>query len=88
MKVSPCNGVIRFQKKGKLGLRYIEPYRVIARMGKVAYRLMLLEDISSIHKNSHDSQLRNCLVGDETVVPLDDIKVNEELNYMEKPIVV
>ncbi|KAJ9538563.1 hypothetical protein OSB04_031296 [Centaurea solstitialis] len=47
LKVSPWNGVIRFRKRGKLGPRFIGPYKIIARVGKVAYRLELPDESSS-----------------------------------------
>ncbi|KAI3522357.1 hypothetical protein L1887_00076 [Cichorium endivia] len=63
LKVSPWKGVIRFRKRGKLGPRYIGPYKIIAR-------------------------LRKCLADETALVPLDDIQVDERLNYVEKPIAI
>ena len=88
LKVSPWKGVIRFRKRGKLGPRFIGPYKVIARVGKVAYRLELPDELSLIHNTFHVSQLRKCIVDDTAVVPLEDIQINERLNYVEKPIAI
>ena len=59
LKVSPWKGVIRFRKRGKLGPRHIGPYKVIARVGKVAYRLELPDELSLIHNTFHVSQYVN-----------------------------
>ena len=72
--------MIHFRNRGKLGPRYIGPFRVIARFGKVAYRIELPEELSRIHNTFHVSQLRKCIVDQEAVVPLDDIQVDECLN--------
>lgn len=69
-----------------MGSEYIGPFRIIARVGKVAYQLDLLDELSQIHNMVHVSQLRKCLADDSVVVPLDDIKVDERLNYIERPI--
>ncbi|GJX86945.1 hypothetical protein Tco_0337719 [Tanacetum coccineum] len=45
LKVSPRNGVIRFEKRGKLNLRYIGPFKILKRVGPVAYTLELLEEL-------------------------------------------
>ena len=74
LKVSPCKGVIRFKKRGKLGPMYIGPFQVLARMGRVAYRLDLPVELSQIHSTFHASQLRKCVVDDSAVVPLEDIQ--------------
>ncbi|GJT03125.1 putative reverse transcriptase domain-containing protein, partial [Tanacetum coccineum] len=48
LKVSPWKGVIRFSKRGKLNLRYIGPFKIIAKLGIVAYRLELPEKLSRV----------------------------------------
>ena len=88
LKVSPWKGVIRFRKRGKLGPRYIGPFRVVARVGKVAYRLDLPAEPSQIHSTFHVSQFRKCLVDDSAVVPLEDIQVDDSLNYIERRVAI
>lgn len=53
---------------------------------KVAHRLDIPEELSQIHNTFYVSQLWTCLADDSAVVPLDDIHVDERLNYVEKPI--
>ncbi|KAD4180535.1 hypothetical protein E3N88_29126 [Mikania micrantha] len=86
LKVSPWKGVIRFRKRGKLSPRFIGPFKIIARVGNVAYRLELPEELKLIHNTFHVSYLRKCLTDESTYVPLEDIEVDEKLNYVEKPV--
>ena len=88
LKVSPWKGIIRFRKRGKLGPRYIGPYRIIARVGKVAYRLELPEELGTIHNTFHISQLRKVIRDDSEVVQLEDIELDPKLNYAEKAIAI
>ena len=54
----PKRGVIRFGKRGKLSPRYIGPFKVLERVGTVAYRLGLPQSLSSVHEVFHVSMLR------------------------------
>ncbi|GJR21432.1 putative reverse transcriptase domain-containing protein [Tanacetum coccineum] len=46
LKVSPWKGLIRFGKRGKLNLTYIGPFKILERVGAVAYRLELPQELS------------------------------------------
>ncbi|KAD6796227.1 hypothetical protein E3N88_07123 [Mikania micrantha] len=70
----------------ELSPRFIGPFKIIARVGNVAYRLELPEELKLIHNTFHVSYLRKCLADESTYVPLEDIEVDEKLNYIEKPI--
>ena len=86
LKVSPWKGVVRFGKKGKLSPRYVGPFPVIQRIGPVAYRLQLPEELAGVHDVFHVSNLKKCLSDESLVVPLQDIEVNEKLKFIEKPL--
>ena len=57
-------------------------------MGKVAYRLELPAELSHIHNPFHVSQLRKCVADETTMVSLEDIQVDESLNYIERTIMI
>jgi hypothetical protein len=69
LKVSPIRGTRRFQVRGKLALRYIRPFKILKKVGAVAYRLELPEEMSDIHNVFHVSQLKKCLRVPEEQVP-------------------
>jgi len=86
LKVSPWKGVVRFVKRGKLGPRYIGPFEILERIGPVAYRLKLPQELGGVHDVFHVSNLRKCLVDPSHHVPMDEIQVDQKLNFVEKPL--
>nr|GFC03741.1 putative reverse transcriptase domain-containing protein [Tanacetum cinerariifolium] len=60
LKVSPWKGVVRFGKRGKLNPRYGGPFKVLERIGDVAYKLVLLKELSRVHNTFHVSNLKKC----------------------------
>jgi hypothetical protein len=85
LKVSPIRGTKRFGVKGKLAPRYIGPYQIQARRGEVAYQLSLPENLSAVHDIFHVSQLKKFLRVPEEELPMEDLEVQEDLTYIEKP---
>ncbi|GJS36095.1 putative reverse transcriptase domain-containing protein [Tanacetum coccineum] len=84
--LSPWKGVIRFGKKGKLAPRYVGPFEILERIGPVAYRLRLPEELSGVHDTFHVSNLKKCLADASLHVPLDEIKVDKTLRFVEEPV--
>ncbi|GKD62744.1 hypothetical protein Tco_1300253 [Tanacetum coccineum] len=70
----PWKGVVHFGKKGKLAPRYVGPFEILERIGLVAYRLRLPEELNSVHDTFHVSNLKKCLADANLHVPLDEIK--------------
>ncbi|GKA84116.1 putative reverse transcriptase domain-containing protein [Tanacetum coccineum] len=65
--------VIRFGKRGKLNPRYIGPFKIIAKVGTVAYCLELPERLSRVHSTLHVSKLKKCMADEPLAIPLDEI---------------
>ncbi|WVZ93924.1 hypothetical protein U9M48_039874 [Paspalum notatum var. saurae] len=86
LKVSPMRGIRRFNMKGKLGPRYIGPFKILEKKGEVAYRLELLPSLSGVHDVFHVSQLKKCLRVPEEQAPLEGLEVQEDLIYTEHPV--
>nr|GEU42305.1 hypothetical protein [Tanacetum cinerariifolium] len=86
LEVSPCKGVICFGKRGKLDLRYIGPFKVLAKVGTVAYRLELPEQLSKVHNTFHVSNLIECLSDEPLAISLDEIHIDDKLCFVEEPV--
>nr|GEZ54241.1 hypothetical protein [Tanacetum cinerariifolium] len=86
LKVSPWKGVIRFGKREKLNPRYIGPFKILAKVRTIAYRLELPEQLSRVHSTFHVSKLKKCMADEPLAIPLDEIQVDDKLNFVEEPI--
>ncbi|GJY09426.1 putative reverse transcriptase domain-containing protein [Tanacetum coccineum] len=86
LKVSPWKCVVRFKKHEKLSPCYIGPFKVLARIGSVAYTLELPEELKGIHSTFHVSNLKKCLAEGEVVVPLEEIQLDDKLHVIEEPV--
>ncbi|GJS32946.1 putative reverse transcriptase domain-containing protein [Tanacetum coccineum] len=84
LKVSPWKWVIRFGKRGKINPRYIGPFKILAKVGTVAYRLELSERLSQLHSTFHVSNLKKCFSDEPLAIPLDEIQIDDKLNFIEK----
>ncbi|KAI3815477.1 hypothetical protein L1987_15146 [Smallanthus sonchifolius] len=86
LKVSPWKGVIRFGKKGKLAPCYVGPFKILERIGKVAYKLELPPSLGNVHPTFHVSNLKKCLADENLHIPLDDVRIDETMHFVEKPV--
>nr|GFB56563.1 putative reverse transcriptase domain-containing protein [Tanacetum cinerariifolium] len=88
LKVSPWKGVVRFGKREKLSPRYIGSFKILARVGPVAYMLELPEELKGIHSTFHVSNLKKCLAKGDIVVLMDEIQLDDRLHMIEEPVEV
>ncbi|KAI3704115.1 hypothetical protein L1987_74328 [Smallanthus sonchifolius] len=86
LKVSPWKGVIRFGKKGKLAPRYVGPFKILERIGKVAYKLELPPSLGNVHPTFHVSNLKKCLADENLHISLDDVQIEETMHFVERPV--
>ena len=85
LKVAPMKGVLRFGKRGKLNPRFIGPFKILERIGNVAYRLALPPTLSAVHNVFHVSMLRKYMADPSHVVEYEPLQLKGDLSYEEQP---
>nr|GFA15685.1 retrotransposon protein, putative [Tanacetum cinerariifolium] len=86
LKVSPWKRIVRFGKRGKLNPRYFGPFKVLERIGDVAYKLNLPEELSRVHNTLHVSNLKKCHADEPLAIPLDGLHLDDKFHFIEKPV--
>nr|GEV97965.1 putative reverse transcriptase domain-containing protein [Tanacetum cinerariifolium] len=86
LKVSPWKVVVRFIKRGKLNPRYIGPFKVLAKVGDVSYRLELPQKLSRVHHTFHVSNLKKCYADEPLAMSLERVHIDQTLQFVEEPV--
>ncbi|GKD95436.1 putative reverse transcriptase domain-containing protein [Tanacetum coccineum] len=86
LKVSPWKGAVRFRKHKKLSPRYIGPFKILARLGPIAYTLELPKELKGIHNTFYVSNLKKCLAEGDVVVLMEEIQLDDKLYMIEEPV--
>nr|GEU46026.1 putative reverse transcriptase domain-containing protein [Tanacetum cinerariifolium] len=60
--------------------------KVLAKVGKVAYRLELPQELNRVHHTFHVSNLNKCYADEPLVMPLERIHVDDKLQFVEEPV--
>nr|GEV95331.1 putative reverse transcriptase domain-containing protein [Tanacetum cinerariifolium] len=84
LKVSPQKGIIHFGKRGKFNPRYLGPFKILERIGPVAYKLELLEELCNIHNTFYVSNLNKCLFDESLIISIKELRLDDKLNFVEE----
>nr|GEZ32415.1 putative reverse transcriptase domain-containing protein [Tanacetum cinerariifolium] len=86
LKVLPLKGIVCFGKRGKLNPRYVRPFKMLEKVGSVAYKFELPKELSRVHNTFHVSNLKKCYANEPLAVPLDGLHFDDKLHFKEEPI--
>ncbi|CAJ2645798.1 unnamed protein product [Trifolium pratense] len=85
-RVTSTTGIGRALKSRKLTSKFIGPYQILKRVGKVAYRIALPPSLANLHDVFHVSQLRKYVRDPSHVIESDDVQVRDDLTVEVVPL--
>ncbi|GJS20653.1 hypothetical protein Tco_0449285 [Tanacetum coccineum] len=65
---------------------YVGPFKVLEKVGSIAYKLELPQELIRVHNTFHVSNLKKCYSDEPLAVPLEGIHVEDKLHFMEEPV--
>jgi hypothetical protein len=86
LKVSPMRGVMWFGKKGKLSPRFVGPFEITQRVGRLAFRIALPPYLVETHDVFHVSMLKKYIANPDVIVEYKPLEIQDGLNYVEEPV--
>ncbi|GJS76847.1 putative reverse transcriptase domain-containing protein [Tanacetum coccineum] len=81
-------GLCVLENRGKLNPRYAGPFKVIEKVRTISYKLELPQQLSRVHNTFHVSNLKKCLFDESLVIPLEELRVDDKLHFVEEPVEV
>ena len=88
LKVMPKRGVVRFGKRGKLSPRFIGPFKILERVGTIAYRLALPASMSGVHEVLHVSMIQRYTLDPAHLLDWGEIEVDTDGTFEEGPVCI
>ncbi|GJS99858.1 putative reverse transcriptase domain-containing protein [Tanacetum coccineum] len=74
------------RQRRKLNPWYIGPFKILKRIGPVAYKLELPEELSNVHSTFHVSNLKKCLSNESLAIPMKELRLDDKLNFVEESV--
>ncbi|GJS55218.1 putative reverse transcriptase domain-containing protein [Tanacetum coccineum] len=87
VRVSLIEAFKPMEFQGKLNPKYVGPFKVLEKVGEVAYKLELLEELSRVHNMFHVSNLKKCHADEPLAVPLDGLHLDDKLHFVENHLI-
>ncbi|GJY18767.1 putative reverse transcriptase domain-containing protein [Tanacetum coccineum] len=91
-KIYKFNNACKLQEidkeRGKLNPWYIGPFKILERIGLVAYKLEFPKELKNVHNTFHVSNLKKCLSEESLIIPMKELQLDDKLNFVEEPVEV
>ncbi|GKE34150.1 reverse transcriptase domain-containing protein [Tanacetum coccineum] len=67
------------------GMVYVGPFKVLAKVGAIAYKLEFPQELRRVHHTFHISNLKKCYADKPLAVPLYELHIDDKLHFIEEP---